>query len=70
MKLSHGIKSALLDGKLRTGTSKTKKKVKLGWLKSMLCFGGYCILLPSSMADFVPRESFMQRAHCKKSFAL
>ena len=25
MKLSHGIKSALLDGKLRTGTSKTKK---------------------------------------------
>ena len=25
MKLSYGIKSALLDGKLRTGTSKTKK---------------------------------------------
>ena len=25
MKLSHGIKSARLDGKLRTGTSKTKK---------------------------------------------
>ena len=36
MKLSHGIKSALLDGKLRTGTSKTKKSH--AWLVEIALF--------------------------------
>lgn len=28
-----------------------------------LCFGGRCILLPSSMAYFVPYDGIVQRAH-------
>ena len=39
-----------------------QRKVMLGWLKS-LCFGAWRILLPSSMVDFVPWDSIMQRAH-------
>ena len=40
-----------------------QRKVTLGWLKSV-CFVGCCIILPSSMADFVPCGTIMQRAHC------
>ena len=36
MKLSHGVKSALLDGKLRTGTSITKKSH--AWLVEIALF--------------------------------
>ena len=39
-----------------------QREVMLGWWKS-LCFGGCCILLPSSMADFVPCDGIMQKAH-------
>lgn len=36
-----------------------QREVTLSWWKS-LCFGGCCILLPSSMADFVPCDGIMQ----------
>ncbi len=49
---SHCSKSTILEGKLRLGTSETKKS-QLCWLKS-LCFGGCDILLPSSLLYFVP----------------
>jgi len=62
MKLPHGIKSALLHGKLRIGTSKTKK-INAYVVEIAFFFGGRCILLPSSMADFVPCDGIMQRAH-------
>ena len=39
-----------------------QREVTLGWYKS-LCFGGCCILLPSSMADFLPCDGIMQKAH-------
>ena len=43
-----------------------QRNVILGWLKS-LCFGGCCILLPSScIADFVSCNSIMQRVHYPK----
>ena len=39
-----------------------QRKVTLSWWKS-LYFGGCCIFLPSSMADFVPCDGITQRAH-------
>ena len=33
------------------------------WDIQSLCFGGRCILLPSSMAYFVPYDGIVQRAH-------
>ena len=53
MKLSHGIKSALLDGKLRSGTSRTKKShawpVEIALFWRLLHFfaiqhGGFCTM--------------------------
>ena len=59
-KLADGTKSPLLDGKL-LGHPK-QREVTLCWWKS-LCFGGCCILLASSMADFVPCDGIMEKAH-------
>ena len=60
-KLSDGTKFPQLDGKLRTGTSKTKGSHAL--LVEIALFWSCCILLPSSMADFVPCDGTMQKAH-------
>ena len=62
MKLSRGIKSALLDDQLRNGTSKTKKSH--AWLVEIAWFWeAFAYLLPSGVADFIPCDSIMQRAH-------
>ena len=63
MKLSHGIKSAMLDGKLRSGTSRTKKShARLVEIALSVLEAG-AFFLPSSMADFVPCGGIMERAH-------
>ena len=45
-----------------TGTSRKQRKVKLDRLE-FLCVRIYYILLPSSMADFVPCDQLVQKAH-------
>ena len=39
-----------------------QRKVKVDWLKS-LCSEGFHIPLPSSIADFVPRDQLLQKAY-------
>ena len=59
----HGpIKICLAGGQATHWDIQNKEKSRSGWWKS-LCFGECCILLPSSMVDFVPCDGIMQRAH-------
>ena len=62
---SHGTKSAILDGKKTWHPPlghRKQRKVELDRLE-FLCVRICYILLPSSMADFVPCDQLVQKAH-------
>ena len=57
---SYGKKCAILDGQ-KVG-HRQQRKVKIDRLQ-FLCVRIYCILLPSSMVDFVDCDQLVQKAH-------
>ena len=62
MKLSHGIKSAPLDGKIRTGKSKTKKSH--AWLVEIGLFWRLLHSFAIQYGGFCTMWHYNARAHC------